>query len=268
MKRILIILTIGFVIISCSKSRTKDIDEFILSEFIYEENGIYYQHVVNHKKVEYSGKCEFFYFKNGNIKGRAIIKNGVPNGHWEYWNEDGSKRLDIYFENGNVIKKNKYNTNSINTDSINNQEYLGKRLEPIRDKFKEISEINEWTSMDKRKIERKEHSGAGIYYFLKGNLKKIRLIQTNENSKIFTEFYLNNDSLFFVFERHIDSLEMKKDIEFYEPFEDSLFFENGKLIRIKSNLDCGAPFAEDYLLKEEKRIKEDFTLLIKRLNNK
>ena len=152
-----------------------------------------------------------------------------------------------------------------NKEEVIYEEYLGKRLNPIRENIKEISGIKEWTSIDKRKIERKEHDGVGIYYFLKGKLKKIRLIQTNESSRIFSEFYLNNDSLFFVFERQIDSLEIKKDLEFYEPYEDSLFFEKGELIRVIANQDCGAPFSDEYLKSEQERLKTDFDLLIRRL---
>jgi len=105
MKNTIIILFISFLTMSCSVSREKDIDELLLSEFVYETNGIYYQHAVNHKKVKYSGTLKFYHFENGKLKGKVIIENGIPEGLWEYWYENGSKKLDLYFENGIVTRK-------------------------------------------------------------------------------------------------------------------------------------------------------------------
>ena len=105
MKNSALIIAIIFFTISCSDSRAKVDGELVLSESVYEENGIYYQHTSNHKKVKYSGKCVFYWHRNGNKKGIAIFENGLPEGHWEYWNEDGSKRLDLYFEEGKLMNK-------------------------------------------------------------------------------------------------------------------------------------------------------------------
>ena len=65
--------------------------------------------------------------------------------------------------------------------------------------------------------------------------------------------------------RQTDSYELRNDPEFYEPFEDSLFFDQGQLIRIKSNMDCGAPFAEDYRQEEQVRLQTEFEKLKGRL---
>lgn len=273
MKNRFLILIIGLLIVSCSESRIKDFDELVLSESVYEEKGIYYQHAVNHKKVKYSGTCEFYHFKTGTLKGKAIIKNGLPNGHWEYWNENGSKRLDIYFENGEVIEKTTPNKTSLtNIDSSNMedivyQEYLGEHLKTIRQKLIPLSSTTQWTSIDKRKIETKNGNGAAVYYFLKEELQKIRFLQNTDTTDRFIEYYLDNDSLFFAFERQSDSVELKNDPEYYEPFEDSIFFKKGELIRIKSNMDCGVPFAEDYRKEEQGRLKTEFKQLFNRLKN-
>ena len=45
--------------------------------------------------------------------------------------------------------------------------------------------------------------------------------------------------------------------------EDRSYFDNGILLHQLNNKDFGSPFADDYLLKEQKRIKEDFEKLIK-----
>ncbi|MCU4177860.1 hypothetical protein [Carboxylicivirga sp. N1Y90] len=158
------------------------------------------------------------------------------------------------------------------TDSSNNtteyKEYLGEYLNPIRIKVKKIDSISSWTAIDKRGIETDSANGVGEYYFLHGNLKKIVQIQLGKNTRRETEFYLDNDSLFFVFEKLIDSLELKKEPEFFEPYLDSIFFRNGELIRIIANMDCGAPFSEDYRLEEQIRLKNELKILINKLNRK
>lgn len=104
MKRFWVIFIIFIVFVSCQKSREKDFQEMVLSEEVYQKNGIYYTSDANHNDIEYSGE-EKFYYENGKLKGKAIIKVGIPEGHWEYWNEDGTKKLDLYFENGIVTRR-------------------------------------------------------------------------------------------------------------------------------------------------------------------
>jgi hypothetical protein len=141
------------------------------------------------------------------------------------------------------------------------QEYLGEELKPIREKLRHLVDRQEWT--DKRKIE--SRNGDAVYYFLKKELKKIRLVQNTDTTDRLIEYYLDNKSIFFVFERQSNNIELKNDPEFYEPFEDSLFFEKDELIRIKSNMDCGAPFAEDYRKEIQEDLKIEFTMLFNRL---
>jgi len=154
--------------------------------------------------------------------------------------------------------------NNLPADTIY-QEFLGEKLKPIREKLIPLTDRQEWTAIDKRKIETRTENGAAVYYFLKNELKKIRFLQNTDTTDRFTEYYLDNDSLFFVFERQSDSIGLKNDPEFYEPFEDSLFFEKGELIRIKSNMDCGAPFAEDYRKEIQEDLKTEFSMLFNRL---
>tara|TARA_B100000508_G_scaffold139619_1_gene138363 strand:- start:854 stop:1084 length:231 start_codon:yes stop_codon:yes gene_type:complete len=65
---------------------------------------------------------------------------------------------------------------------------------------------------------------------------------------------------FFANKREFDSLLFNEDKEWYEPFEDSIFFENGEVIRIKSSGDCGASFSGEYLMEEEVDIKAKIKL--------
>lgn len=158
------------------------------------------------------------------------------------------------------------------TDSLNKpieyKEYLGEYLSPIRLKIRKIDSIKSWTAVNKKGVDTDTTSGVGEYYFLHGILKKVVQIQIGKNTRRETEFYIDNDSLFFVFETLIDSLELKNDSEFFEPYQDSIFFHHGKLIRILSNMDCGAPWADDYLLEEQFRLKREYKILIDKLNHK
>lgn len=107
-KRLLILFGF-FLLISCSEKRIKDIDEIVLNENIQEKNGFYhYGDCEEHIGKLYNGK-NYYYHKNGTIKGDYTLKNGIPEGHWKQFNSDGTKRIDIYFKEGKVIKKIKHN---------------------------------------------------------------------------------------------------------------------------------------------------------------
>ena len=90
------------------------------------------------------------------------------------------------------------------------------------------------------------------------------------------EYYLLNGQLSFVFEKsfkynrpiYYDSTSMKEnkdnqafDFEKSEIVEDRSYFEKGKLIHQMNNQDCGSPFADGYLMEEQKRIVSDFAKL-------
>jgi antitoxin component YwqK of YwqJK toxin-antitoxin module len=108
MNRFLILLFL-FFFISCSERRNKDIDEIVLHENIQEVNGIYYNgDCEEHIGDKFSGSGNYFH-DNGKIKGSYKMKNGLPDGHWEKFHENGTKKMDLYFENGNLIKKIKTN---------------------------------------------------------------------------------------------------------------------------------------------------------------
>lgn len=151
------------------------------------------------------------------------------------------------------------------SDDTNYKKHIEEKLKLIREKLRPLSNRKYWTSMDKRSIVTKNDSGAALYCFLNGQLRKIRFLQNTPTSDRFVEYFLENDSLFFVFEQQTDSLEFKNNPEYYEPFEDSLFFDNGDLIKIKSNMDCGAPYDEDYRTEEQVRIQTEFEKIVNRL---
>jgi hypothetical protein len=90
---------------SCNPKREKDIDELVLSENVIEKNGFYYEGECDiHAKEKFTGECKF-YHGNGKLKGVVFLKNGLPNGHWQYWDSIGIKTLEMHFDKGQLIKK-------------------------------------------------------------------------------------------------------------------------------------------------------------------
>ena len=165
-----------------------------------------------------------------------------------------------------------------NEDDVIVNEYLTKRLNPIRKNFKRINSITNWTSTNKKDLWESTEGGEATFYYSNGVLEKIVVKIFGETFQQLSEYYLLNGKLSFVFEKsykynrpmYYDSTEMKeiKDIEAFdfeksEIIEDRSYFENGKLIHQLNNQDCVSPFADDYLLEEQKRIKTNFDKLVK-----
>jgi len=86
--------------------RQMDRDEIVLNEMVIEKSGkYYYGDCDEHATTFYSGTDTFYFHENGKVKGTFTIKNGLPNGHWEQFNLDGSKKCDLYFNNGKLTNK-------------------------------------------------------------------------------------------------------------------------------------------------------------------
>lgn len=102
---IILIALIGTIYYIFKPIRTIDEDEVVLNEEIIEKKGIYYSgdcdlHAVN----KYTG-TDTCYHENGKVKATFTIKDGFPNGHWEQFDTTGNKTIDLYFDNGQLVKK-------------------------------------------------------------------------------------------------------------------------------------------------------------------
>lgn len=172
---------------------------------------------------------------------------------------------------------------TFNQEDLPVNEFLTERLKPIRANFKRINSIAKWTTINTKDIWETTEGGEAKFYYLNGQLEKITTRHYGETFQILTEYYLLNGQLSFVFEKSFkynrpiyhDSTAMKEmkdtetfDFEKSEIIEDRSYFENGKLLHQLNNQDCGSPFADDYLLEEQKRIKEDFEKLTKLASKK
>lgn len=166
---------------------------------------------------------------------------------------------------------------TFNKEDLPVNEYLTERMKPIRDNFKRINSIANWTSITTEDIWESTEGGVAKYYYLNGTLEKILTRHFGETGQLLTEYYLQDGKLSFVFEKsyqynrliYHDATLMKElgDTEIFDMAksqitEDRNYIENGELIHQLSNLDCGAPFASDYLLQEQKRINVDFNRLM------
>jgi hypothetical protein len=172
---------------------------------------------------------------------------------------------------------------TFNQEDIPVNEYLTDRLKPIRANFKRINSITNWASIDTEELSESTEGGEAKYYYQNGRLEKIVARHYGETFQLLTEYYLQNVQLSFVFEKrykynrplYYDTTAMKEnndteafDIDKSEMIEDRNYFENGKLLHQIKNQDCGSPFADNYLLEEQKRIKTDFEKLIGQTINK
>jgi hypothetical protein len=191
------------------------------------------------------------------------------------------KEQQIEKKNNQVLIEKKLNNSILLSESYNEidnptNEYLGSELKSIRENFKKINSIQNWDNILEKELSETTEKGVVKYYYENKVLQKFVTRNFGETFQILTEYYLLNGKLSFVFEKSYEynrpiyyNLKSaaenndteKFDIEKSEIIETRNYFINGKLIHQINNQDCGSPFADDYLLEEENRIKERFTKL-------
>ncbi len=167
---------------------------------------------------------------------------------------------------------------SINKEDEIVNDYLNKELKPIRENFKRINSISNWTLIDKKELWETTEGGEAHYFYTNDKLEKIITRHFGEMFQKLTEYYLLNNELSFVFEKsfkynrpiYYDSTMMKEnndsevfDIKKSEITENRSYFINGKLIHQANNQDCGSPTADDYFADEQIRLKNMYNELIK-----
>lgn len=186
-------------------------------------------------------------------------------------------------KNNSVTKDTVELKETFNEEDLPVNEYLTDKLKPIRANFKRINSITNWTSIDTKELSESTEGGEAKFYYQNGQLEKIVARHYGETFQLLTEYYLLNGQLSFVFEKrhkynrplYYDTTAMKEnndteafDFDKSEIIEDSSYFDNGKLLHQINNQDCGSPFADDYLLEEQKRIRTDFDKLIRQTKSK
>lgn len=158
---------------------------------------------------------------------------------------------------------------------VNDQMY--ERLKPIRENYKRINSITNWTSIDTSEFW-ETPEGEAMFYCQTGHLEKIVTRQLGETFQQLTEYYLMNGRLSFVYERiyrynrpvYYDTVVMKenKDTEAFDFKKSTLiesrnYFEKGKLIYKIESKNKDASDIPGNTLKEQKRILADFEKIIR-----
>ena len=217
---------------------------------------------------------------------KSLIEVGLEYGDNDRDGKMDEKKIENEFPSLYKLLKSEKNIQlqeTFNEEDIPVNDYLTDRLQPIRENFKKINSITNWSSIDKKSLWETTEGGSAEYYYLYGQLEKIVARHFGETFQQLTEYYLLNGQLSFVFEKsykynrpiYYDTTMMREnnDKEFFGldisvVIEDRSYFEKGKLIHKLESQDCGAPFADDYLLEEQKRIKTNFEKLIELIKKK
>ena len=140
-------------------------------------------------------------------------------------------------------------------DSTTN-ESLSDRLMPIKENFKRINTITNWTAIDTKSLWESLEGGEIKYYYQNENLEKIITKHYGEMFQQLTEYYILNGQLSFVYTKHYKYYETF-GLENAQIFENRSYFENGKLIYQINNPDKDTPF-NGYLLEYVNGLKASF----------
>ncbi|MEG0698061.1 hypothetical protein [Algoriella sp.] len=148
-----------------------------------------------------------------------------------------------------------------------NDKVKSEEIKTIKTNFSRINSIKNWTKIKEVETDDSTEGGFINYYFLNDKLEKIVVRKFGESGQYLAEYYLQNNKISFLFEK-----DMTYNVPFYrkefdydksEIEENRYYFVKNELVNLKSNLDCGAPFANYYLEEEQKRVMKDFNDLLK-----
>lgn len=133
--------------------------------------------------------------------------------------------------------------------------------------FDHVNSFKEWTQVSTIDLTTENGSGiAKLYYNKELQVEQIVVRKYEEEKQSLDVYYFNEDKLVLVINQSLlynanpDSKEF--NIEESEYTKECNYFVDGKLYSIMSNLDCGAPFAEEYIREVESDILKEVKSLI------
>ena len=143
-------------------------------------------------------------------------------------------------------------------------EQVVKSLIPI---FNRINAFTGWAHISTMDFTTETGEGVTkLYYNKELQVEKIVVRKYEKEQQSLDVYYLNEGQVALVimqlFAYNADIKDKAFSVEESEYTKDCNYFAEGKLVSIMSNQDCGAPFAQDYLVEVDKEIKEEVKKLI------
>lgn len=156
------------------------------------------------------------------------------------------------------------------------QKDYGTEIDSIKASCSLINNIKKWSKIQSRELETTNELGEANYYLFDDALKTINTKEYGESFQVLTEYYIKNDSLIFVFEKHLkynrpinvtrESVKNQDDKEYFD-FEKSIVTENRTYFITQNTIcqKCDSNFAEGNLNKinERLRLQEKYNDLLK-----
>ncbi|MDR2224117.1 MAG: hypothetical protein LBE34_15480 [Flavobacteriaceae bacterium] len=133
--------------------------------------------------------------------------------------------------------------------------------------FNQINTFKEWAQVSTVEFTTEKGEGtAKLYYNKEMQVDKIVVREYDKEHQSLNVYYLQDKKPVLVINQSLvynDDLTNKQfSKEESEYSKDCNYFVDGRLYAIVSNLDCGAPFAEEYVKEVEKDILEEIKKLI------
>lgn len=165
----------------------------------------------------------------------------------------------------NVSQTQRTFENSLDTSLSSNE-----KMEIIRNNFKRINSIKNWTVIDSVELEGSTEGGQAKFYFANKQLQKIIAVYYGESGKNVIEYYLLDSKLSFVFRKEF---RYNRPIYWNEPNDEkfdldksvitetrSYFYKDVLFEQIKSTKETNDILKEN-LGKEQKLIEADYNSL-------
>ena len=165
----------------------------------------------------------------------------------------------------NVSQTQRTFENSLDTSLSSNE-----KMEIIRNNFKRINSIKNWTVIDSVELEGSTEGGQAKFYFANKQLQKIVAVYYGESGKNVIEYYLLDSKLSFVFRKEF---RYNRPIYWNEPNDEkfdldksvitetrSYFYKDVLFEQIKSTKETNDILKEN-LVKEQKLIEADYNSL-------
>lgn len=172
----------------------------------------------------------------------------------------------IYQKDSTLLKE------TTELELLNEDEYLSSDIKPIKENFNRINTKKNWDSIINKDLWLSTEGGYVKFYYDSSLMQKAVVRYYGEMGQRLTEYYFLGKELSFVFEKlynynapmYLESEFVVKqgntvffNIDSSIIEENRFYFRNKELIRIVSNQDCGAPFAQEFRTSEQQRIEAE-----------